>query len=357
MEKPPSAQASLSATPAQPAQSATPALRHLTHIRDLGVEGVRDVLETALQWKATPPGKIFPDRILGMVFFNASLRTRTSFEAVMIRSGGAAIVLDVGGGVWKLEHRVGVAMTGDRAEHVREAVPVLSRFVDMLAVRTFADLKDPDEDEQDLVIQAFRDNATVPLISMESAREHPCQGMADIMTLREKFGDLKGMKVCMTWAPHIKPLPQAVPNSFLLSAAAAGCDITVAHPPGFELHRHVTDEAAGYAQQSGAVIRYTDNQAEAFKGAVAVYAKCWGPAHPEAPAAEVNALYENNRHWMVTRKAMDAAGSDPVFMHCLPLRRNVVAEDAVLDHPRSVVVDQAENRFHVQRAMLRWMTR
>ena len=211
-------------------------MRHLTRIQDLGPQGVETILAQAAAWKRQAPGPVFQNRLLGMVFFNPSLRTRTSFEAVMLRSGGHAIVLDVGNGVWKLEDRVGAVMNGDRAEHIKEAAPVLSRFVDMLGVRAFSGGGGDEEDEQDSVINAFRRHATVPLVSMESAREHPCQGLADMLTLRENFGSTKKLPVTLTWAPHIKPLPKAVPNSFLLSAAAAGCEVRVAHPPGFDLH-------------------------------------------------------------------------------------------------------------------------
>ncbi|MFY2557102.1 N-acetylornithine carbamoyltransferase, partial [Corallococcus terminator] len=222
-------------------------MKHVTHIKDLGPAGVEAVLAQAAAWKKTPPGRHLEGNILGMVFFNPSLRTRTSFEAVMLRGGGNAIILDVGSGVWKLEHREGAVMNLDRAEHLKEAAPVLSRFVDMLGVRTFSQGGGDEEDEVDPIINAFRKWATVPVVSMESAREHPCQGLADVLTLRETFGSTQKLPVTLTWAPHIKPLPKAVPNSFLLSAAAAGCEVRVAHPPGFELHPSVRAEAEAYA--------------------------------------------------------------------------------------------------------------
>ena len=332
-------------------------LKHFTHLADLGPAGLEAVLSNALAWKARRPAPFLTDKLLGMVFFNPSLRTRTSFEAVMLRSGGNAIVLDVGAGVWKLEDRPGAVMNGDKAEHIKEASPVLSRFVDLLGIRTFAQGGGDEEDEADPVIRAFRKWATVPVISMESAREHPCQGLADVMTLRESFGSTKRLPVALTWAPHMKPLPKAVPNSFLLSAAAAGCEIRVAHPPGFELHPAVRAEAEAYAKATGGSIRYTHDQDEALAGAQAVYAKSWGPATARAfSPQDLAAMMSSHSGWMPTQRTLARTAKDSIFLHCLPVRRNVEVADDVLDSPRSRVVDEAENRFHVQRAALHWMT-
>lgn len=319
--------------------------RHYTHVADLGVEGVAEVIAQALEWKRHDPGRHLDGRVLGMLFFNPSLRTRASFEAVMARGGGSAVVLDVGAGVWKLESRDGAVMDGDRAEHVREAVPVLGEYCDALAVRTFAALENFDEDEADPVIRAFRAHATVPLVSMESAREHPCQGLADMLSVAEHAGGTRGVPVTLTWAPHIKPLPHAVPNSFLLNAVAAGCEVRVAHPPGFALHPRVVAEAAALAAKSGAKLHFTSDRDAALDGAQAVYAKAWGPSAPDASA-------QANPDWMLDRAALDAAAPGACFLHCLPVRRNVEVHDSVLDHPSSRVVANAGNRFHVQRVLL-----
>ena len=234
-------------------------MKHFTRISDLGPDGVKEILATAATWKKNRPGAIFMDRILGMVFFNPSLRTRASFEAAMLRHGGHAIVLEVGAGTWKLEDRDGAIMNEDRAEHVREGVPVLGRYADLLAVRTFSHGNGDAEDEIDPVINAFRRFSTVPVLSMESAREHPHQGLADLLTIQEAHGSTK-VPVTLTWAPHIKPLPKAVPNSFLLTAAACGADIRVAHPRGYELSAEVRAEAEAYAAATGGKITYTHDQ-------------------------------------------------------------------------------------------------
>lgn len=324
--------------------------RHFTRIADLGPEGVAATLAQARAYRATDPGAIFSGRLLGMLFYNPSLRTRASFEAAMLRHGGHAIVLDVAG-TWKLEHRLGAVMDGDCAEHVREAVPVLCRYVDALAVRTFAALEDGDLDESDPVMTTFRDNASVPVINMESAREHPCQGLADVLTIAEKLGSLKGRRVTLSWAPHIKPLPLAVPHSFLLSTAACGCEVTLAHPPGFELHPKVISEAQSYAAQTGGSIRFSNDQAAACAGAEVVYVKHWAPLGALADMGAALEQIHAQRNWLL-RLATLNSGGQPLFMHCLPVRRNVVVADDVLDSRQSIVVDQAENRLHVQRAVL-----
>ncbi len=327
-------------------------MRHFTRIADLDVTGVAAILDEALAWKKHPPGAHLAGKLLGMVFFNPSLRTRASFEAAMLRGGGNAIVLEVGSGVWKLEDRDGAVMDGDRPEHIREAIPVLGRYVDALAVRTFGALQDDTADAADPVMNAFRELAGVPVISMESAREHPCQGLADLLTIRERFGVTRKLPVTLTWAPHIKPLPKAVPHSFLLTAAAAGCEVRVAHPPGFDLHPAVMAEAQDYARRSGGSVSVTHDRKAALSGSHVVYAKAWGPVTEKAAASEAAARIAAHKDWLITSRTLAAAARDTVFLHCLPVRRNVEVSDEVLDGPASRVIDEAENRFHVQRVLL-----
>jgi N-acetylornithine carbamoyltransferase len=327
-------------------------MKHATRIADLGADVVGHILARAKDWKRKPHQKHLQDKILGMIFFNPSLRTRASFEAVMARGGGTAIVFEAGTGTWKLEDRVGAVMDGDRAEHLKEAVPVLGRYVDALAVRSFAGGHNDDADHVDSIMQAFRDYATVPTLSMESAREHPCQGLADLMTIEEQFGLTKGLPVALTWAPHIRPLPKAVPNSFLLTAAIRGCDVRVAHPKCFDLHPEIVREAQSYAQASGGSVSFSHRQDAALKGARVVYAKAWGPA--TAAHLETNAV-THHPEWMISARQMEKAAGDAIFLHCLPVRRNVEVADEVLDGKWSRVIDEAENRFHVQRALLDWL--
>ena len=326
-------------------------MKHAIRLSDLGPEVVAQIFARAKEWKTQPPTKHLRDKILGMLFLNPSLRTRASFEAVMARGGGSALALEAGSSSWKLEDRPGAIMDGDRPEHLREAIPVLCRYVDALAVRAFATGTD-DESESEPLLSAIRAQATVPIVSMEGAREHPCQGLADVLIIEETFGLTKGLPVTLTWAPHIKPLPKAVPHSFLLTAAMRGCDVRVVHPPGFELHPKVIREAQSYAAASGGNVSLGEEPAAALAGARAVYAKAWGPATSSGLAAE-----EVKKHpsWMITPAQMQLAAPDAIFLHCLPVRRNVEVADAVLDGPWSRVIDQAENRFHVQRALLDWL--
>jgi N-acetylornithine carbamoyltransferase len=337
-------------------------MRHFTHLADLGVEGVARLLQRALELKARPQRELFDARVLAMLFFNPSLRTRVSFETAMLRGGGSAVVLNAGQDTWKLEDRPGAVMDADRPEHLRDAIPVLCGYVDGLAVRCFAGISDRDADEQDGLLRQIRELATVPVISMESAREHPCQGLADMLTVLEggpatgeptcaaprEAPPLRGRKLTLTWAPHIKPLPLAVPHSFLLTAAACGADLTVAHPQGFELHPAVLAEAARYAECSGARIAFTRDQRAACAGAEVVYAKSWAPVE----IGNAGALLSQHAHWLCDLPLLTQNAVPARFMHCLPVRRNVEVSDAVLDSPLSLTVPEAHNRYFVQVAAL-----
>lgn len=328
-------------------------MRHYTHLKDIGPKGQAALLRAAAEFKRNEPGALLKGKVLGMLFFNPSLRTRTSFEVAMLKLGGQAVALEEGSGVWKLETEDGAIMNGDKAEHVREAAPVLSRYVDVLGLRAFSRGMGQADDDLDGVINAFRQHARVPMVSMESAREHPCQGLADMLTIEESFGQTQGVKVVLSWAPHMRPLPKAVPNSVLLHAAAAGCEVTVVHPPGFELGAAVREEAERYAGQSGGKIRYSNDQRAAMQGAHVLYAKAWGPE----PRASEDGIVASPalRGWMPTLGHFEHSASDAIFLHCLPVRRNVEISDEVLDSEFSRVVDQAENRLWVQMAALAWI--
>ena len=327
-------------------------MRHWLSMLDYTPDELAELVALARRFKAGKAGayaRALEGRILTMVFFNPSLRTRTSFEAAMLRHGGHAICLSVGGDTWKLEHRDGVVMDGDCAEHIREAAPVLSRYGDVLAVRTFAALKNAAEDAADPVLRAFGRFATVPVINMESAMEHPCQGLADWMTVDEKCGGVRGRRFVVTWAPQTKGMPLAVPHSAVLAAAAAGMHVSIAHPRGYELHPDVMARAAAWCRTAGAEFTVTDSQREACHDADALYVKSWGSPALYGRPDEQRASFREHAGWMVTP---DHLGPRTILMHCLPVRRNVVIADAALDNPRCVVVDQAENRLWAQAAIL-----
>ncbi|HLY11788.1 MAG TPA: N-acetylornithine carbamoyltransferase [Planctomycetota bacterium] len=275
---------------------------------------------------------------VAMVFFNPSLRTRVSFEVGIAELGGTAVTMSVGSESWSLEYREGAVMDQDKTEHIKDAAQVLSRYVDAICVRSFPGMKSHDEDMADPVISSFRKYATVPVINMESALWHPCQGMADAMTLEEKLGKLKGKKVTLTWAYHPKALPMAVGNSFAAIVSQLGADLTIAHPPEFALEQTFLD-------QLPRAPRIVHSKAEGLAGAQAVYAKSWGGSSFYGKWEEEKKIREGLRSWIC-----DTVPKGAVFLHCLPVRRNVEVADAVLD--ASAIYDEAENRLHVQKAIL-----
>ncbi len=275
---------------------------------------------------------------VAMVFFNPSLRTRVSFEVGIAELGGQAVTMSVGSESWSLEYKEGAVMDQDKTEHIKDAAQVLSRYVDAICVRSFPGLKSHDEDMADPVISSFRKYSKVPVINMESALWHPCQAMADALTLQEKLGKLKGRKVTLTWAYHPKALPMAVGNSFAAVVSQLGADLTIAHPPEFALEKSFLDSLPRAP-------RIVHSKEEGLEGAVAVYAKSWGGSSYYGKWEEEKKIREGLKSWIC-----DSVPKNAVFMHCLPVRRNVEVADAVLDS--SAIYDEAENRLHVQKAIL-----
>lgn len=332
-------------------------MRHWLSMLDYDPRELAELVALARRFKAgkaTEEAAVLRNRILTLVFFNPSLRTRTSFEAAMLRYGGHSICLNVGGDTWKLEHRDGVVMDGECSEHVKEAAPVLSRYGDLLAVRTFAAMKDAAEDAEDRVLRSFGRYATVPVINMESASEHPCQGLADWQTMDEKLNGTRGRRFTLTWAPQAKGLPMAVPHSAVLSAAAAGMHITVAHPPGYELNGAILDRVQSWCAAAGTSFSVTHEQRAACRSADVVYVKSWGSTALYGNAEAQRASFRQHADWMVDTGHL---GPQTLLMHCLPVRRNVVISDAALDDRRSIVVDEAENRMWAQAAILSHLLR
>ncbi|MBA3516040.1 MAG: N-acetylornithine carbamoyltransferase [Pyrinomonadaceae bacterium] len=290
-------------------------------------------------------------RSVALVFFNPSLRTRASMQVGIYELGGNAVILEPGGTSWTLEHRDGVVMDGDRTEHLAEFVRVLGRYVAAIGVRTFAAMKDWSEERADPVLNAFAKYSEVPLINLESAMHHPCQALADMMTIREKLG-AGPKKVVLTWAWHPKPLPMAVPNSFALAAAQMGHDLVVAHPVGYELDEKLMEIVTQKAIEAGGTAQVTNDIDQAVDGAEVVYAKSWGAKHfYGAPDRDMAERAQYREKWIVNERKMARTHSG-IFMHCLPVRRNVIVTDGVIDSAASVVIDEAENRLHVQKAIL-----
>jgi N-acetylornithine carbamoyltransferase len=289
---------------------------------------------------------------VALVFFNPSLRTRASMQVGIYELGGQAIILEPGGTSWTLEHRAGAVMDADKTEHVAEFVRVLSRYCSAIGVRTFAQMKNWNEDRADPILEAFARYSEVPVINLESAMHHPCQSLADMMTVREKLGAGR-KRVLLTWAWHPKPLPMAVPNSFALAAAQMGHELVIAHPPMYELDDALMQDLNMQAYEAGAPgVRVTHDIEEAFDEAEVVYAKSWGSRHfYGAGDEEIEYRADFRPDWIVDRAKMDRT-RDAIFMHCLPVRRNVIVTDEVIDSARSVVIDEAENRLHIQKAIL-----
>ena len=274
------------------------------------------------------------NKTLLMIFFNNSLRTRLSTQKAAMNLGMNVIVLDVNQGAWKLETERGVVMDGDKSEHLLEAIPVMGSYCDVIGVRSFAGLTDRDYDYAETVYNQFVRYSGRPVFAMETATVHPLQAFADLITIREHWTEERRPKVVLTWAPHPKALPQAVPNSFAEWMRAADVEFVVTHPEGYELDPQFVGDA-----------RVEYDQIRAFEGADFVYAKNWSCPGVTRPGdyGKVLGDYHDNLSWTVSDRQM-AVTHDAHFMHCLPVRRNMIVTDSVIESPRSLVIPEAANR-------------
>lgn len=327
-------------------------------MEDWGLERCLSLLSLAERVKRGEVRGGLEGKIMALVFMDPSLRTRASFEAAMFLHGGHAIVLEPGKGSWSLETEPGAIMDGATVEHIKDAARVLGRYADVLGVRTFPRGTDWSVVRQDLVIRRFAEYCEKPIINLESNRRHPCQGLADALTLREHFGDPRGKRFVLQWAWHPKALPTAVPASAAIAAAMLGMEVVIARPDGYELDPDDTALIRQLARVQGAPVQISNDPDDAVVGADAVYVKAWGSVarygDPEAEAAERAQL----RDWRLTAQRLRSTrGGHAAVMHCLPVRRNVEIDDEVLDGPSALVTQQAENRLHVQRALLLEMLR
>ena len=292
-------------------------------------------------------------KVLAMVFMDPSLRTRSSMETAMFLHGGHALALEPGKGSWALETELDTVMDGTTVEHIIEAARVLSRYANALAVRSFPKGNDWSVERHDATIRNFARYATVPVINLESSRRHPCQGLADAMTMREHLGETVGKRFVLQWAWHPKALPTAVPASAALAAAQLGMQVTIARPAGYDLDPDDYRAIESLATARGGSFAVTEDLDGAIAGAHVVYPKSWGALLAFGRPEEELAFREGKRDWRLTQARMDTTvGGKGIAMHCLPVRRNVEMDAAVLDGPNSAVIDQAENRLHAQRALL-----
>ncbi len=282
---------------------------------------------------------------------NPSLRTRTSFEVGIWQLGGHAVVLEPGKGAWPIEFVPGAVMAGDAEEHVAEVARVLSRYCDLIGVRAFPKFQSWEDDRRDLVIKSFAQHATVPVINMETIT-HPCQELALMLTLKERLGTTDGRKFLLTWTYHPKPLNTAVANSALIIAAKFGFDVTLLCPtPEYALDERYMSAAQSLVAANGRTLTVTHDVDQAYAGAEVVYAKSWGALPYFGKWEDEKPIRDGHRHFIVDAAKMRRT-KDAVFSHCLPLRRNVKATDEVLDSPASAIIDEAENRLHVQKALM-----
>jgi N-acetylornithine carbamoyltransferase len=335
------------------------ARRNFLNTADFTQEEIAYLIDLALALKNGQTQKSLAGKSLTTLFFNPSVRTRVSFATAMFKLGGLA--LDINGeNAWAFEYRDGVVMDGSTIEHVKEVAPVLSCYCDAIAIRCSelvtksaesAKAGDWQTAKQDIVLNSFARYATVPVINMESNVYHPCQGLGDAVTIKEKFGQTQGKKYVLTWAYHPKALPMATPNSQMLAACDLGMDVVITHPQGWDLDPEILTIADKRAKQSGGSFTIEHDMEAALQDAHVVCAKSWGALKYYGNWDEEKQLRAQHKDWIVTQEKLQHT-RNALVMHCLPVRRNIVISDDVLDSPSSIVIDEAENRMWAQMAIL-----
>ena len=334
-------------------------MKRFVDLAELGREQVQDLVALATRLERAPEPQALGGKVLGLLFMNPSLRTLASFQAGMARLGGSSFVITPGQGTWQLETRDGEVMNGAAAEHIREGLPVLASYCDVLGIRAFAEGKDLGADLADRSFNAMAALVDRPLINLESAVNHPCQALADWKTLDElssaKLTATSGeqrRKFVLSWVSHPKALPLAVPAATVHMAALRGMQVTVLRPEGFALPPAIMDRARQAATISGGSVTETSDRDAALEGAHVVYAKEWGSTAHYGDEDADKELRRPLEHWCVRNDWFARTADDCRLMHCLPVRRNCAIADEVLDGPRSLVLRQAYNRLPAQMAVL-----
>lgn len=331
--------------------------RHFLAPTDLSPTERTQILTRARELKRTQAPPTPKNLRVGSLFFNPSLRTRVSFEQAVWLLGANCQTLNSTADSWGLEFDPQAVMDQDRVENVVEAAGVLGRYFHLLGVRAFPTDHPWEVEKTEPVLRAFADHSGIPVISLEGALHHPCQSLADHLTLLEHFGpDLRGLKVAMTWAYHPNPLPMAVPHSFALQAALAGVDLTLAYPPGYDLDGDVMQEITKASIESGGGLRITNEQADGLADADVVYVKSWGRQDLWADKTAEREARKPHRTWILNDATWQHTNNAKV-MHCLPVRRNVVIGADILDSDRSIVLDEAENRLWAQAALIEFLAK
>lgn len=326
-------------------------MKRFLDLADFSRDEIVDLLALAARLERQPEPKALAGRMLGLLFMNPSLRTLASFQAAMARLGGNSLVITPGQGTWLFESRLGAIMNGASAEHVREGLPVLASYCDVLGIRSFAEGKDIAADLAESNFNAMAALVDKPLINMESAINHPCQALADWKTLDDAGVPIHG-KFVLSWVNHPRALPLAVPAATLHMAAMRGMQVTVLRPEGFALPQAIMNKARIAAAATGGSVTETDNRDTALAGATIIYAKEWGATSAYGDVKADAALRATLADWCVRDQWFATTASDCRLMHCLPVRRNVAVADEVLDGPRSLVLNEAYNRLTAQTAVL-----
>ncbi len=328
-------------------------MKHFLNTQDCTRAEIDALLREAARFKREKLGDQMRGKSIALVFFNPSLRTRTSFELGAFHLGGHAVVLQPGKDAWPIEFDLGTVMDGESEEHIKEVAQVLSRYVDLIAVRAFPKFVDWATDREDRVLRSFAEYSRVPVINLETIT-HPCQELAHALALQEHFktDDLRGKKYVLTWTYHPKALNTAVANSALTIATRLGMDVTLLCPtPDYVLDERYMDWAQQNVAESGGSLRVSHDIESAYRGADVVYAKSWGALPYFGAWQNEKPIRDQYRHFIVDEAKM-ALTNNGVFSHCLPLRRNIKATDAVMDSPACIAIEEAENRLHVQKAVM-----
>jgi N-acetylornithine carbamoyltransferase len=326
-------------------------MRHFLSTVDWSREELASLLDAASDLKENPVRDTLKGKSIALMFLNPSMRTRTSFDLGMQQLGGIAIVLQPGKDAWGVEFAPGAVMEGEAEEHIAEVAGVLSRYCDLIGIRAFPLFKDWSSDREDAVIRSLARHSSVPVINMETI-VHPCQEMALMLTLKERLGEVRKKKFLLTWTWHPRPLNTAVANSALLIASKFGMDVTLLCPEeAYRLDSQFESAARRFADKSGGSYTLTHDIEQAYSGADVVYAKSWGALPYYGRPGDEWELRKNYRHFIVDEEKM-ALTRNGLFSHCLPLRRNVKATDGVMDADYCVALDEAENRLHVQKAIM-----
>lgn len=317
---------------------------------DLTHQELDDLLELAARAKGKRPGQVLAGKTLGMLFFDHSLRTRVSFEVAMVQLGGHCVNLSAGD-LYELESQEHAVMDAAAEEHVTDAARTLSRYVDGLGIRQAARTSSWAKDRSELMLRAYAQHADVPVINLETSFGHPCQAIADILTMREKLVSLRGRRFTLAWCNHPEPKSLGPTHSVVELAAMMGMQVTLAYPLGFEIDDEVMARSKALAEQNGGGVEVVNDLQAAARGAEVLYARSWGSIKYWEDLEREAMVKRALQSWRVDQELM-ASTDDAILMHPLPVRRNVVATDEVLDGPRSVIYDQAGNRLHVQKALL-----